>query len=103
MVTEVVIANVSKIPKYFKLLPDGVDREPVGAGDVSQIIREIFHPRSSVFKRASFIQTGIDKTHQIDLMDISNERRYNSGRDYLFLNIKRILQNIYFFQVIRLY
>lgn len=79
MVTEVKVANVSKIPKYFNLLPDGVDNGNVSVSDVKQIINEIFRPRSAVFKRSSFIQTGIDKCFQIDLLDISNEKRYNSG------------------------
>lgn len=79
MGTEVKIANVSNIPKYFNLLPDGVDRENVGVNDLKQIIKEIFRPRSAVFKRASIIQTGIDHCHQIDLLDISNEKRFNSG------------------------
>lgn len=79
------VANVSKLEKYYNLLPGGVDNEKVSATDIEQIINEIFHRRVTKFQRSSFVQRGIDDTWEIDLLDIPRLMNYNSRVRYLFI------------------
>lgn len=72
------VANVSRIEKYYNLLPGGVDNEKVTSADVKQIIDEIFHRRVTKFQRSSFVQRGIDDTWEIDLLDVPRLMNYNN-------------------------
>lgn len=81
------IANVSKVKKYYDLLPGGVDNEKITAVDLQAIINEIFHRRVYNFQRTNFIQQGLDHTWQCDLLDVSKVSRSNSNVNFLLVVI----------------